>query len=122
MKYSDLRVWQKSMDLVELIYRVTVMFPSAEKFGLTNQIRKAVVSIPSNIAEGHGRKFTRAYMNNLSIAFGSLMELETQLRIACRLGYLQESSLNELLTQCDAIGKMLSGLIASLRKTECEVK
>lgn len=76
MKYSDLRVWQEAMNLVTEVYRMTKPFPSEEKYGLASQIQRAAVSVPSNIAEGHGRKSTNAFLNHLSIAFGSLMELE----------------------------------------------
>ena len=114
MKYSELIVWQKAMDLVTDIYKVTAMFPGEERFGLSSQARRAAVSIPSNIAEGHGRKSTAAYMNYLSIAFGSLMELETQIQIAARLGYVDEGKVITLLVQTDEIGKMLSGLKQSL--------
>ncbi|MFA6202235.1 MAG: four helix bundle protein [Gallionella sp.] len=79
MKYSELIVWQKAMDLVTEIYKVTATFPVEERFGLSSQIRRAAVSVPSNIAEGHGRKSTASCLNFLSIAFGSLMALETQI-------------------------------------------
>jgi four helix bundle protein len=114
VKYSDLLVWQKSFDLVSKIYQVTQQFPQEERFGLTGQIRRAAVSIPSNIAEGHGRKATKAYMNHVSIANGSLMELETLIQIAARLAYLDEDNARRLLAATDEIGKMLSGLHRSL--------
>ena len=114
MKYSDLTVWQKAMDLVTDVYKITAIFPSDERFGLSSQTRRAAVSIPSNIAEGHGRKSTGAYINHLSIAVGSLMELETQLQIAVRLNFLAQNDIATLLTQTDEIGKMLSGLKKSL--------
>jgi four helix bundle protein len=76
------------MDLVTDIYKITARFPSDERYGLSSQARRAAVSVPSNIAEGHGRKFTAACINHLSIAFGSLMELETQIQIAARLGFI----------------------------------
>ena len=118
MKYSDLVVWQKSMDLVAKIYKVTVTFPSEERFGLSSQIRRAAVSIPSNIAEGHGRKSTGAYINHLSIAHGSLMELETQIQIALRLDFIVATDGSTLLEQTDEIGKMLNGLKKSLSAKE----
>ncbi len=119
MKYSDLSVWQKAMDLVTDIYKITAMFPSDERFGLSAQARRAAVSIPSNIAEGHGRKSTGAYINHISIAVGSLMELETQLQIAARLNFLAQNDVITLLIHTDEIGKMLSGLKKSLSaKTE----
>lgn len=114
MKYSELVVWQKAMDLVTDIYKITAVFPSEERFGLSSQIRRAAVSIPSNIAEGHGRKSTASYLNFLAIAFGSLMELETQIQIAVRLDYIYEEKAIALLAQTDEIGKMLSGLKRSL--------
>jgi four helix bundle protein len=114
MKYNELVVWQKSMDLVTEIYKFTATFPSEERFGLSSQARRAAVSIPSNIAEGHGRKSTGAYINHLSIAYGSLMELETQLQIAARLCFIQEDNAVTLLRQMDEVGKMLTGLKKSL--------
>ena len=114
MKYSDLLVWQKAMDLVEEIYKLTATFPQTEQYGLSSQMQRAAVSIPSNIAEGHGRKSTKAYLNHISIASGSLMELETQLQISCRLKYVERRPLDGLLDKTDEVGKMLSGLRSSL--------
>jgi len=114
MKYSELLVWQKAMDLVEQVYRVTRTFPPDERFGLTSQTQRAAVSIPSNIAEGHGRKSTGAFQNPLSVAAGSLMELETQVQIAERLGFLSEAECSSILKRTDEISRMLSGLRASL--------
>jgi four helix bundle protein len=102
------------MDLVIDVYKSTALFPAEERFGLASQSRRAAVSIPSNIAEGHGRKSTGAYVNFLAIAYGSLMELETQIQIAARLNYLDESKELGLLAKTDEIGKMLSGLKRSL--------
>ncbi len=114
MKYSDLVVWQKAMDLVTDIYRLTATFPNEEKFGLSSQARRAAVSIPSNIAEGHGRKASGAYLNHISIALGSLMELETQVQIALRLDFLSQDETSSVLARTDEIGKMLSGLKKSI--------
>jgi len=114
VKYSELLVWQKAMDLVTSTYRLTATFPASEKFGLIGQLQRAAVSIPANIAEGHGRKSTKAYLNHLSIANGSLMEFETLVRIAVRLGYLKLKEESEVLSGTDEIGKMLSGLRRSL--------
>jgi four helix bundle protein len=114
LKYSDLLVWQKAMDLVEVVYRVSRSFPSEERFGLASQLQRSAVSIPSNIAEGHGRKSTKAYVNYLSIASGSLMELETQLHIARRLGYVDDAVLGEITEASGQIGRMLNGLLGSL--------
>jgi four helix bundle protein len=117
MKYSDLRVWQEAMDLVTETYRMTKPFPSAEKYGFASQIQRAAVSVPSNIAEGHGRKSTNAYLNHLSIAFGSLMELETQVQISARLEYITEEDANHILARTDQIGKMIGALRKSLSKS-----
>jgi four helix bundle protein len=85
--YRDLVAWQKAMDLVQEVYAATREWPRREAFGLTSQVRRAAVSVPSNIAEGYGRQSSREFLNYLSIAYGSLMELETQLLIGFRLGY-----------------------------------
>jgi four helix bundle protein len=110
-------VWQKAMDLVEKVYVLTEKFPNEEKFGLTSQMRRAAVSIPANIAEGHGRKYTNAYQNHLSIASGSLMELETLLQVSKRLGLIENEAQNLLLVRTDEVGKMLSGLRTSLGRS-----
>ena len=114
MKYSELLVWQKSMDLVTEIYKLTRAFPQDEKFGLTSQLQRAVISIPANIAEGHGRKSTGAYLNHLSIANGSLMEAQTFIQLASRLGYMTAHNEKMMLARGNEIGKMLSGLHKSL--------
>jgi four helix bundle protein len=118
MKHSDLVVWQKAMDLVTAVYKITGTFPSEERFGLSSQMRRAAVSIPSNIAEGHGRKATGAYINHLSIAYGSLMELETQIQIALRLSFIVSLETSNMLEQTNEIGKMLNGLKNSLTAKE----
>jgi len=89
--YRDLRVWQKGMDLVVTSYEATKQFPQSELYGLASQIQRAAVSIPANIAEGHGREHLGDYMHHLSMANGSLMELETHFLLAERLGYLKSS-------------------------------
>lgn len=106
-------VWQKSMNLVIEIYRQTETFPKSEQYGLTNQIRRAAVSVPSNIAEGHNRG-TREFSHFLKIAKGSLAELETQLEIAMRLNYLTQSNFQLIQQQITEISKMLSGLLNKL--------
>ena len=103
------------MDLVPELYRVTEVFPKAEMFGLCSQIRRAVVSIPSNIAEGQGRDSAKEFMHHLSFAYGSLMETETQLPIAANLGYLETSELGDLFATTAEIGRMLNGLTRSIR-------
>ena len=115
--YRDLRVWQKAMDLVVTSYEVTKQFPQTELYGLVSQIQRAVVSIPANIADGHGREHVGDYIHPLSMANGSLMELETHFLLAERLGYLKVESLNRLLDQTAEVGRMLAGLIRSLKNS-----
>jgi len=114
--YRDLRVWSAAMDLVTSTYKVSKKYPKDELYGLTSQSRRAAVSVPSNIAEGHGRKHVGEYLHHLSIANGSLMELETQVRIAFRLEYLNTDEQDALLRRAADVGRMLAGLITSLRK------
>lgn len=112
--HRDLLVWQKAMELTATIYIMSERFPRIEQFGLTDQIRRAAVSVPSNIAEGHARQSTKEFVNFLSIARGSLAEIDTQIEIACRLGYVHEVN-----SVCDSIfelTKMLNSLMTSLRK------
>ena len=97
MNHKELDVWKKSMDLVALIYKLSSSFPEAEKFGLTSQIRRAAVSVPSNIAEGAGRKGDKEFVQFLHIALGSLSELETQYLIAVRLNYTEKNNNIEVL-------------------------
>ncbi len=111
--YKELNVWQKSMDLIEEIYKITCNFPSEEKFGISMQMRRASVSIPSNIAEGWGRSSLKEYIQLLVIARGSLMELETQLEISKRLNYVRDSDM--VLNLISEVGKMLNGLLGSLK-------
>jgi four helix bundle protein len=103
--FRELRVWQKAIDLVEAIYLRTQKFPREETYGLTSQIRRAVVSIASNIAEGHTREHIKEYLHHLSMAQASLAELETQLEIAARLKYIPRAQLSALLDESSALGK-----------------
>jgi len=112
--YKDLIVWQKAMDLVELVYQATKGFPKEELYGLTNQLRRAVVSVPSNIAEGQVRKSSAEFRNFLSIARGSLAEVETQLLIAERLRYIRPEVLREILNVQVEINKMMNALMGKL--------
>ncbi|MGA2905315.1 MAG: four helix bundle protein [Candidatus Korobacteraceae bacterium] len=114
--YRDLVVWQKAMDLVTAIYRITAHFPREEAYGLTSQLRRAAVSIPSNVAEGQGRRGLAEFRHLLRQASGSLMELETQVLIAERLGYVPSSEAHELLQGAAEVGKVLNGLLNSLQK------
>ena len=112
--YRDLIAWQKGIELVATIYRVTQLFPKEELYGLTAQLRRAAVSIPSNIAEGQGRKSKPEFRHFLHNAAGSLMELETQLTIAAVLGYLSREKEAEILIQTNELGRIINGLILSL--------
>jgi len=113
--YRDLKVWRSSIDLTESIYRITSAFPNSEVYGLSSQMRRAAVSIPSNIAEGWGRRSRKDYGRFVLIALGSNDELRTQIVIAGRLGFGEGSQLREADTLCDEIGKMLSGLYSFLQ-------
>ena len=115
--YQDLLVWSKSVDFVTAIYRLTKNWPETEKFGLTRQIRGAACSVPCNIAEGKGRRTEGDFHRFLLIANGSLMEVETQLFIAANLEYISQSQLTQLLGESAEIGKLLSGLIATITKS-----
>ncbi|MDR0311703.1 MAG: four helix bundle protein [Acidobacteriota bacterium] len=112
--YKELIVWQKAMDLVYLVYQATKSFPKDELYGLTSQIRRAAVSVPSNIADGQARKSTAEFRNFLSVARGSMAEVETQLLIALRLNYTQESQLREIMAVHDEVSKMLFALTTKL--------
>ncbi len=108
--HRDLQVWQKAMQFVTDIYRETGTFPRSETYGLTNQLRRAAVSVPSNIAEGCGRSSKKEFAQFLCHARGSLLEVETQLEIAQNLGYISNQNARELLSKTNEIGRMLNGL------------
>ncbi len=112
--YRDLEVWKKSINWAETIYLASKAFPPEERFGLTSQVRRAAVSVPSNIAEGAARSGTGEYLQSLSVASGSLAEAETQLILANRLDMLPKVPLEDLLRQAEEISKMLGGLKRSL--------
>jgi four helix bundle protein len=114
--YQELIVWQKSMDLVEEVYRATRSFPREEIYGITSQLRRAAVSIPSNIAEGQGRRTTADFLRHLSIAYGSLLELETQILIAARLRYLIPEKCKAIMQLAAEVGRILNGLMSSLTR------
>ena len=113
--FKDLVVWQKAKELAIEIYRITTDFPRSEQFGLISQIRRAVVSIPSNIAEGYARQHTREFMQFLFVALSSAAELETQLIISKGLGYTKAESFDKVIDRLKEIQRMLNGLINSLR-------
>ena len=115
--YRNLIVWQKAMSMVLLVYGETKGFPKEETFGLTSQIQRSVVSIPSNIAEGYGRNSTGDYIRFLQIASGSLYEFQTQLEISSQLGYLSEEKYVEINSLSIEIEKMLSSLLSKVKNS-----
>ena len=112
--YRDLRVWQQGRVLVKEVYRAVKSFPKEEIYGLTSQIKRSAVSIPSNIAEGSSRRSTQEFLRFINIATGSLAELETQLILANDLEFLESETLEKLLKRTDDIGRMLQGLYDAL--------
>jgi four helix bundle protein len=114
--FKDLRVWQEAMRFVADVYRATAQFPRHELYGLSQQLRRAAVSVPSNIAEGKGHRSDREFVNFLLHARGSLLEVQTQVMIAKELQYIELSESERLLSSADAIGRSLNSLINSLRQ------
>lgn len=114
VSYRDLLIWQKSMDLIVDIYKVSAKFPKEEIYGLTAQIRRASISVPSNIAEGYGRRSTGDYKRFLNIALGSLFEFQTQLEVSKRLNYLGENEFEPLNELSNEIERMTNSLISKL--------
>lgn len=112
--YKDLMVWQKAMDMTSLVYRVTAELPADERFGLISQARRAAVSVPANLAEGHRRSSTKDFLRFVSIAAGSLAEVETLIELSVRLYSIQSSSLEELVSSADEVGRMIRGLQQAL--------
>ena len=113
-RFEDLIVWQKAMDLVVEVYRTTATFPREELYGLSSQLRRAANAVPSKIAEGQGRQTTAEFLRLLSIAYGSLMELETQILIGERLGYIDSERSSRLLEHSAEVGRLMNGLMRSL--------
>jgi four helix bundle protein len=113
--YQDLVVWQKAMELVTAVYRITRDWPHEEQYGLISQVRRAAVAIPSNLAEGHGRSGRREFAHHVSIAYGSLCELETQLLIAERLGYSDAEATEFLMNRIADVRRLTNGLLRSLQ-------
>lgn len=113
--YKDLLVWQKSIKLVAVIYSITNLFPFSEKFGLTNQMRRAAISIPANIAEGYGRKSSGEYIRFLQISVGSLYELQTHIEIGYQLNFISVDSYHSLLDGTIELDRMLFSLIKKLK-------
>ena len=113
-QYKELIVWQKAMDLVVVVYRLVKSLPRTEDYALSSQMRRAVVSIPSNIAEGQARNSTKEFANFLSIAKGSIAELETQIELGVRLGYFRPEEVEVPLSLAEEVGRMLTSLITKL--------
>jgi four helix bundle protein len=108
------------MDLVVRCYETTRAFPASERYGLASQLQRAVVSVPANIAEGQAREHRKEFLHHLSIAHGSVAELETHIEIAKRVGYLESDAARLLFTQTEEVGRMINGLRRSLRQTGSE--
>jgi four helix bundle protein len=113
--YADLEVWRAAMELAERIYRLTAVFPKEERYGLTSQMRRAAVSVPSNIAEGKGRSSDKELIQFLCHSRGSLFEIDTQLTIGERLGYSPKEECDAMRHDIARVGQMLNGLIRSVR-------
>jgi four helix bundle protein len=114
--FRDLIAWQKAMALVTDVYRATESFPAREIYGLTNQVRRAAVSVASNVAEGKGRLSKKEFVQFLSQARGSLLEVQTQLEIACNLGYLADETFLDLEQKAQEVGRIVNGLITKIRR------
>jgi len=112
--YKELKVWQKAYQLCLGIYKITAAFPKEERYGLTSQVRRSAVSIPSNIAEGYGRKTTPDYVRSLYIAYGSVCELETQISLSGDLNYIAAETLKGLRKNISEVERMLKALIKAL--------
>jgi len=113
--FKDLRVWQRSMKLAEILYKITRRFPKEELYGITAQIRKAAVSVPSNISEGFARGHRGEYKQFLYVALGSCAEITTQLILAARLEFISQTEADTTLNEADEISRMLMGLIKKIR-------
>ena len=115
--YRDLKIWQTAMDIAVGCYEATRDFPKSETYGMASQIRRASVSVPANIAEGHGRDSTGNFVTFLEVAQGSLKELETHLLLTIRVGLAEERLVQPLLQQCDVLGRMLRAYIRSIQRS-----
>jgi four helix bundle protein len=114
--YRDLEVWRTAMELAQRCYQITAEFPKREVYGLASQLRRAAVSVASNIAEGHCRRTRQAYLNHLSIALGSQSEVETQIDLSCRLGFISKQRSEEILLLAGQVGRMLHALVRLLER------
>ena len=118
--YRDLEAWKRAIALVVEAYRVSEQFPRHERFGLTSQLRRAAVSVPSNIAEGHSRRTRQAYINHLNIALGSLSEFETQLILSVHLGFVREDQVEVLACVTREAGQLVMALVHALERSQDE--
>ena len=116
VSFRDLEAWREAMALTVRLYELSESFPPSERFGLASQLRRAAVSIPSNLAEGHARGATRDFVRFIGMARGSLAEVETQVDLACRLGYIGASDESSVAARCDKLGRILRGLRKSLER------
>jgi four helix bundle protein len=112
--YTQLETWQRAMDLADAVYKATRTYPKEETYGLTSQTRRSAVSVPSNIAEGQGRGNSREFVRFLAVARGSLFELQTQIRLAERFGYLDPERSSGLIDQSWTVGRLINGLIRAV--------
>lgn len=119
--YKELIVWQKSITLVREIYSITDSFPRSEIYGLVSQLRRASISIPSNIAEGHARKSSKEFSHALSIAYGSGLEVETQLIIAKELGFINEINFNRVVSRLEEVLRMLNKMTSSRKELDASL-
>jgi len=120
--YRDLEVWKKAMDVARHVYKATAKFPAEERFGLTNQIRRSAVSVPSNLAEGHARASAAEFSRFILISMGSVAELETQILLSGDLGYLDNEKKQSLLSEIDLVGKMLRGLSKAIARRKSQMR
>jgi four helix bundle protein len=120
--YRDLAIWQRAMDLAQRTYDLSASFPASEQYGLTSQLRRSAVSVPSNIAEGHGRESDGDFARFLRIARGSLAEMQTQILLAERLDYCSESSTRTLHDSIEELGRMLRGMQKSVAANMADAK
>lgn len=116
--HTKLEVWKKAVELVTEIYRLTNKYPQSERYGLMSQMKRAAVSVPSNIAEGVARKTTNEYIQFVYMVRGSASELDTQIEISKNLGYIEEEKYREIISELNRISRMLSGLIRALGEKE----
>ena len=114
--YRELIVWQKGIELVREVYKITGSLPREETYVLADQLRRAAISVPSNIAEGNGRLSTKEYIHHLSIARGSLFEVETQLVLCVELGYIQEEAVQSAYDLCGETGRLINAVVSRLRE------